>query len=461
MLNSLLIEIIINILTALASIFIVSNIFYIVLIYVSKKMLNKEVLNWPFLKFKTRPISLIVPAFNEEKNIINSINSFLNQNYENFEIIIVNDGSSDQTLKKVLSRFEFTEIEYRKDLFKLCKTKINKIYFNEKNNMILIDKKNGGKADSLNAGIDIAKYDYVCSVDADSILDPNAFNRVMIEFEKNPELLACGATIRVINGSIVKDGRIEKTGLPDSYIELCQLLEYNQSFLMGRLGWQFFNATMIISGAFGIFHKNSIKEINGFDKKSVGEDMDLIVRLHKYFSKKKGSKYSIGFVPDPLCWTEVPSNLKTLSNQRNRWQRGLLSSIFKGNNILFNTKKSFFSRFAIPYYLITEILSPIIEIISYILVLIGLIFNFINYKIVFLFFLISLMFSVILSLTSLLYEEKSFSKNITIKQLIYLFLGSIVMNIGYRQYIAYQRIRGVIDFYLQKQDWGKMDRKGF
>lgn len=459
--NSFWIELIINILLSIAAIFIVSNIFYITLIFASKKMLNRQKLSWPYNNFGFKPISLIVPAYNEEKNIVDSLKSFLNQKYSNFEIILINDGSKDKTLEKVLSLFEFEEIAFDQSQFQLCKSKINKIYHCASKKITIIDKENGGKADSLNAGIEFAKNEYICSVDADSILDPVAFNRIMLEFSVHPSLVACGATIRVANGVDVKDGKITKIKLPSTYMELCQLLEYTQSFFMGRLGWQLFDSTMIISGAFGVFKKQSLKEIGGFDRNSIGEDMDLIVRLHKHYLKKDKTEYSIGFIPDPLCWTEVPSDFKTLSNQRNRWQRGLLSSIFKGDKVLFNTRKSFFSRFAIPYYLITEILSPITEILSYLLILIGLLFGFISFKIIVLFFLIGLMFSTIISLTSLIYEERFFSKDMTLSQLFYLFMGALLMNTGYRQYMAVQRFKGVVDFYLQKQEWGKMDRKGF
>jgi len=457
--NSFLIELIINILLSITAIFIVSNIFYIILIFASKKMINRQKLSWPYNNFGFKPISLIVPAYNEEKNITESLKSFLNQKYSNFEIILINDGSTDKTLEKILSLFEFKEIEFDQSQFKFCQSKIKKIYYCANKKVRIIDKENSGKADSLNAGIDFAKNEYICSVDADSILDPVAFNRIMLEFSVHPSLVACGSTIGVVNGSEVKDGKITRTKLPSTYIELCQLLEYTQSFLMGRVGWQLFNSTMIISGAFGVFKKQALKEVGGFDRYSLGEDMDLTVRLHKHFLKKD-NEYSIGFIPDPLCWTEVPSDFKTLSNQRNRWQRGLLSSIFK-EKVLFNTRKSFFSRFVIPYYLTTEILSPIIEIISYLLILIGLFFGFISFKILVLFFLIGLMFSTIISLTSLIYEERFFSKDMTLSQLFYLFIGSIFMNIGYRQYMVVQRFKGIMDFYLQKQGWGKMNRKGF
>ena len=449
-----------NILLAIASIFIMSSAFYIILLFASNRMLKKERLNWPFLKYDHPPISLLVPAFNEEKDIREAVKSLLKQRYEKFEIIVINDGSTDKTLEYLMQSYQFEKIEVNKDQFKLCKSQIKAIYKCVNLPLYIIDKENSKKADSLNAGLDFSNYDYVCSVDADSILEPTAFSRVMQEFIINPEMIACGAAIRVINGTEINNGVIRHINLPKTYLEMCQLIEYTQTFFMGRIGWQYFDATMIISGAFGLFKKSAILEVNGFDKNSVGEDMDLVVRLHKHFSLNK-INYKIGFVPDPLCWTEVPSNFSTLANQRNRWQRGLLSSIFNKRPILFNTKKSNFSRLAIPYYVVTEVIGPIIEILSYILITAGIILGFLNWKIVLLFTIISILFSVVMSLAVFIHEEKLFTKKINIGQTLQLILGAVLMNIGYRQFIVWQRFKGFIDFCLHKDDWGKMDRSGF
>ena len=342
-------KLIVDTLLAIGSIFIASNVFYVFLVFSSYIVLKRNRPSWFWSKPIQRPISLIVPAYNEEKNILESIKSFLKQKYEKFEIIIVNDGSNDKTSEKILNAYSFVKLTVDTTKQKLCHTTIESMYFNQENNILLINKANGGKSDALNCGIDFSNHEFISCVDADSIIKETAFSIIMNEFNNQPNLMACGASIRVANGSSIKDGTVQKEGLSEKYVEVCQDLEYTRSFLMGRVGWELFNSTMIISGAFGVFKKHALLEIDGFDPESIGEDMDLIVRMHKHYLEKN-EDYKIGFIPDPLCWTEVPNNYKSLATQRNRWQRGLLSSILNGSRILISPDISFFSRFSIPYY---------------------------------------------------------------------------------------------------------------
>lgn len=452
-------KLIVDTLLAIGSIFIASNFFYIFLVFSSYIVLKRNRPSWFWSKPIQRPISLIVPAYNEEKNILESIKSFLKQKYEKFEIIIVNDGSVDKTSDKILSAYSFKQLDVDTTKQKLCHTKIESIYFNEENNILLINKANGGKSDALNCGIDFSNYEFISCVDADSIIKENAFATIMNEFSNQPNLMACGASIRVANGSLVKDGTVQKEGLSEKYVEVCQDLEYTRSFLMGRVGWELFNSTMIISGAFGIFKKHALLEIDGFDPESIGEDMDLIVRMHKHYLELN-QDYKIGFIPDPLCWTEVPNNYKSLATQRNRWQRGLLSSILNGSRVLISPDVSFFSRFSIPYYLITEIISPLLEVLSYALIILGLLIGIIDLRIVMLFFSVSILFSMVLSLMAILFEESNFRKKNNVSEAFIILLGALLENFGYRQFMAYQRLKGVIDFYRKKSGWGKIDRKG-
>ena len=457
-------KIIVDLLIAIGALFILSNLFYLLLIVSSYKVFKRNKSGWNFMSPVKKPISLIVPAYNEEKNILTSLESFMNLNYPLYEIILVNDGSKDKTLEKVLSKYSFEDITstYKKNEKKLSLTKIIKVYFNKELKLTLIDKENGGKSDALNAGIDFSQHEYFCSVDADSILHPEAFNTMMLEFNNDPKLIACGATIRVANGSKInqsKDSGFILENLPRKYIELCQYLEYTRSFMTGRVGWENFDSTMIISGAFGVFKKESVLSIDGFNIKSIGEDMDLIVRLHKYFLKEN-KEYKIGFIPDPLCWTEVPDNFESLSNQRNRWQRGLISSILTGDKILIKPGDNPLAKLTIPYYVLTEIFSPIIEIMSYILIALGVFIGIISIKIALLFFSVSILFSVMLTIVALLYEEKYYSKKLDRKSMLELILVSFLENLGYRQFMSYQRVKGILDHYRKRTDWGRIERHG-
>lgn len=454
-------EFIITSLMAIGAILILASLSYVFLMINSFRVFKRNRKGWNFISFKEKPITLVVPAYNEEKNILSSLKSFLSIEYSKYEIILVNDGSKDNTLKEVLTNYpQLKEVTVEHSKIKLTKSKINKIYSAPELNLIVIDKENGGKSDALNAGIDFSNYDYFCSVDADSVIDKNAFNRIIEEFNLNPDLIACGATIRVANGGRFKEGKIEKTSLPEKYVELCQELEYTRSFMMGRVGWEFFKSTMIISGAFGVFNKKAILEIDGFNVESIGEDMDLIVRLHKHCLNKKLS-YKIGFIPDPLCWTEVPDNYKSLSSQRNRWQRGLIASLLTDKKLLIHAdKNSTSSRFAVPYYILTEIFSPTLEIASYFLIAFGLLIGIISVKVVSLFFLVSVLFSMMISIIGLVYEEKFFSKKLSRLEMIQFVMVSFFENFGYRQFMTYQRLKGIIDFYRKKSGWGKIERKG-
>lgn len=452
-------KLVVDTLLAIGSIFIASNIFYIFLVLSSHIVLKRNRPSWFSSKPIQNPISLIVPAYNEEKNILESIKSFLKQKYSKFQIIIVNDGSKDDTSGKILSAYNFKELPVDNSKQKLSKTKIHSMFFCEEHNILLINKENGGKSDALNCGIDYSDYEYISCVDADSIIKENAFITMMTEFQNQESLIACGASIRVANGSLVKEGAVQKEGLSEKYIEVCQDLEYTRSFLMGRVGWDLFNSTMIISGAFGVFKKEALIEINGFDPNSIGEDMDLIVRMHKHYLDKN-EDYKIGFIPDPLCWTEVPNNFKSLGIQRNRWQRGLLSSILNGSRIFISPDSSFFSKFSIPYYLVTEIIAPILEVMSYLLIVLGLVIGIIDIRIVILFFVVSILFSMVLSLLAILFEESNYSKKNNSEEVLKVFVGALLENFGYRQFMAYQRFKGIIDFYQKKSGWGKIDRTG-
>lgn len=460
-------KLIVDLLMAIGALFILSNLFYLLLILSSYRVFKRNKSGWNFASPIQRPISLIVPAYNEEKTILTSLESFMRINYPKYEIILVNDGSKDNTLSKVLSKYSFEDItsSYDKSKIKLSKTEIKKVYQNKELHLTVIDKSNGGKSDALNTGIDFSQYEFFCSVDADSIVHPEAFNTIMAEFTNSDELIACGATIRVANGAKINNDSSDSKvkflleSLPIKYIELCQYLEYTRSFMTGRVGWEFFDSTMIISGAFGVFKKESVLEIDGFNVESIGEDMDLIVRLHKHFLKQN-QPYKIGFIPDPLCWTEVPDNYESLSNQRNRWQRGLISSILTGDKFLIKPGGNPLSKLTIPYYILTEMFSPIIEIMSYILISLGIFIGIISLKIALLFFFVSMLFSMMLTLVALIYEERYFSKKLDRHSILQLVLISFLENLGYRQFMAYQRIKGIFDYYRKKTDWGRIERHG-
>ena len=264
------------------------------------------------------PISVLAPAYNEEVTIVESVKSMLNMDYSNFEIIVINDGSKDSTLQTVIDAFNLHKISYPVRERVVTK-KIRGIYYNpDIPRLRLIDKENGGKSDALNAGINVSRYPYIVSLDADSLLESDALLRIAMAFMQNKYTVAVGGIIRVANGCKIENGKVLKVGLPKKIWALFQTIEYFRSFLVGRIGWNGFNSLLIISGAFGAFQKEAVLQVGGYTTGTVGEDMELVIKLHRYMRLKK-YKYQVTFLPDPICWTQVPEDLNILYRQRRRW----------------------------------------------------------------------------------------------------------------------------------------------
>ena len=269
------------------------------------------------------PISVIVPAYNESASIITSVKAMLQLEYPQYELIVVNDGSSDDTLHKLVDAFQMQPFPeaYRA---RVQSQPVKQVYRSTRaGNLRVIDKENGGsKADAVNAGINACRFPIVCVVDADSVLQPDSLRRVVRPFIEDPTTVAVGGTVRIANGCTVRQGFLEKVGLPRGFLALVQVVEYLRAFLFGRMGWSPINGLLIISGAFGVFHKETLIEVGGYNPKAVGEDMELVLRLHRYLKEKRRA-YRISYVPDPVCWTDAPESLSDLKGQRVRWQHDL------------------------------------------------------------------------------------------------------------------------------------------
>ena len=304
------------------------------------------------------PISLVVPAYNEATTIATSVRALLQLRYQHFEVIIVNDGSKDETLATLIREFEMTPFPeaYRVQI----KTKpVRGIYRSHKYpNLRVIDKENGGsKADASNAGINAARYPIFYCGDADSILDPGALEHVVRPFLEDPSTVACGGTVRIINGCKVRGGVLEEVGLPKNPLALVQVVEYLRAFLAGRLGWSAINGMLIVSGAFGVFHRDTVVEAGGYRHDAIGEDMELIVRLHRMLVKR-GQRYRVAFIPDPVCWTDAPEDVETLKKQRKRWQRGLAQCLWFNRELCFMRGSRAAGWLAFPFFLRVRAAEP-------------------------------------------------------------------------------------------------------
>ncbi|GFR36326.1 glycosyltransferase family 2 protein [Thermobrachium celere] len=406
------------------------------------------------------PISILVPAYNEEETIVDNIKSLISLNYPKFEVIVINDGSKDNTLNKVIEEFELKEVN-QPVRYRLKTNKIKGIYKNiDIPNLILVDKENGGKADALNAGINVSNYPIITSIDADSILESDSLVRVVMPFIENKKTVAVGGIVRIANGSVIKRGRVVNIGLPKSRIAMFQIVEYLRAFLTGRVGWDALNSLLIVSGAFGAFKKDAAIEVGGYAKNTIGEDMELVVKMHEYFLRNK-RPYRIKFVPDPVCWTQAPETLKDLRSQRRRWQIGLMDSLFKHKRMFLNPRYKQIGLIAVPYFWLFEMIGPIIEILGYIMIPLAYIFGLLNLKYFILFFAASILYGILLSLGAILLEEYTFNKYPTLKQLIKLSIYGILENFGYRQLTTLYRIEGIVKFRKMKHSWGKIKRRSF
>lgn len=455
---------------ALASIgyFFAVNTAYLFLLSASAWALSLQAKKRPLLNYLNQndsafapSVSILAPAYNEEATVVESVKSFLMLEYPSFEIIVINDGSKDNTLQRLIENFALEKINPIYDN-SLSSTEVRGAYQSQLHPQLkVIDKENGGKADALNIGIGFSRYDIFCAVDSDSLLEKDALSKVAAPFlDRSSEVIASGGTVRIANGSQVKFGRVDKVNLPKNFLVLMQIIEYTRAFLCGRIGWNVFNSTLVISGAFGLFSKKAVKAVGGYMPGCIGEDMELVIRLHRHYRAAK-KPYSIVFVPDPVCWTEAPSDISTLGKQRDRWQRGLADTLFRHRKMFLNPKYGFIGWVAFPYFLIVELLGPLIEVAAISLVIFSLFYSQMDHMLLISFFVASVLYGAILSVGSLIIEEIYFSKYDRIRHFLTLFASGIAESVLYRPLTTYWRLRGLFKYLKGDHTWGQMKRAGF
>ncbi|MDH4219150.1 MAG: glycosyltransferase [Candidatus Aminicenantes bacterium] len=417
----------------------------------------KEVFQMPLVK----PISIIAPAYNEEMGIIESVKSLLALEYPFYEVIVVNDGSTDHTLEKLKKTFG---LKKSKRVFrKTIETKpIKGIYISPSDpKLVVVDKVNGKKADAMNAGLNVSRYPLFCGIDSDSILEKNALLKMARPFLEDPEkTVGAGGIVRLSNGCKVKFGQIVEVGLPRNALARFQILEYLRAFLGGRIGLSMLKSILIISGAFGLFRKDIALQCGGYRTATIGEDMDLVVRIRKYLHESK-IPFVFRFIPDPICWTEAPETLKGLANQRNRWHRGLIESLLHSKKMIFNPRYGITGLFAMPFYVIFEMLGPLIEVAGYVIFSVYVLLGQFNQTFAVLFFLLAVVLGILLSLLAILLEEYSARRYPRLMDIIIIVAFGLLENIVYRQYLAVIRAMAFLDIAKGKKEWGETKKKGF
>ncbi|MCH8013037.1 MAG: glycosyltransferase family 2 protein [Candidatus Marinimicrobia bacterium] len=449
------------------SYFLIINCIYIIITILSfsaiRKYMKAQIVVQHKQLFRTSfymPISVISPAYNEEPTIIQSVKSLLQLHYPEFEIVIVNDGSKDGTLNVLIKHYRLIKINKEPSSNLPCEPIMSVYYSQDYPNLTVIDKKNGGKADALNSGINFAKYPLVAPIDADSLLESKVLLNMVRPFIEDRRTIAVGGIIRVVNGCKVQSGEVVDINLPSSFLARFQVVEYLRAFLFGRVGWDAIHSLLVISGAFGIFKKKAVVECGGYRHDTIGEDMELVVRMHRIYIEKK-IPYRITFLPEPVCWTEVPESTKVLSKQRIRWQKGLMDSMLFHKKMLFNPKYKSIGLIAMPFFFFFEMLSPVIELSGYIIFVFSWIFGIINFSFAILFLSASIVLGIVLSVGSLALEELSFRRYPKYSHIFNLFIFSVLENFGYRQLHTLWRLQGMIEYVRGEKKWGEMVRKGF
>ena len=407
------------------------------------------------------PIAILAPAFNEAATIENSTRSLLALEYSDFEVVVINDGSRDATFNVLREAFALEPVE-RDYEAALAHAPIRAVYRSATHGrLIVIDKENGGKADALNAGLNLALAPIVCSVDADSVLESDALIRSVQPFIEDPErVVAVGGTVRVANGCVIENGKIVDVGVPRNFWARLQAVEYLRSFLLARLAWSRVGAPTIVSGAFGLFRRSVVMEVGGYAHGTVGEDMELVVRLHRHFHER-GEPYRIEYVPEPVCWTEAPETLSALARQRSRWHRGALETFFRHRKMLFNPRYGRAGFVGLGQVLLFDVVGPVLELAGYVLMPLMWGLGVLAWDYFFAYLAVTFALGVAISVGALAIEEAELHRFPKVGDLIALSFAAVVENFGYRQLNSLWRLQGGWQWIRGVSAWGEMTRKGF
>jgi cellulose synthase/poly-beta-1,6-N-acetylglucosamine synthase-like glycosyltransferase len=337
---------------------------------------------------------------------------------------------------------------------------IHQIYKSSKySNLTVIDKTNGGKSSALNTGIYFSKFSFFCAIDADTIIMKDALIKSIQPFINDPNTIAVGGILRVGNGQINSQGELSEKHMNFDLLPLLQTIEYERDFKLGRLGWFAIQSTILVSGAFGVFNKEAVKAVGGYNDASIGEDLELLMRIHNIFGKAK-DEYKVVFLPEETCWTETPATYSVLYNQRNRWHRGLMDSFSINKDILLNPEYGLVGMISVPYYFFVEVYGPIIKFLNYFIIFFALLTGIISLQIFIPIIIISFLFRIMMNLSTILLDNLYFNEKPKFINFLFLAFASMVDGVGYKQFVSISTFFGFIDYFKKKKGWGKMERKG-
>lgn len=406
-------------------------------------------------------VSLIVPAYNEGLTIADTVHALLALDYADYEIVVVNDGSPDDTLDVLRRTFGLVEAPVAFAL-PLQTSPLRGIFRSvDVPRLVVIDKDNGGaKADASNAGINAASGDLVVVIDADTVLQPNALSLTVLPFLENPDTVAVGANVGIVNGCRIENGRVVDVALPRSWLARFQVLEYMRAFLVFRMACTWWNAVPILSGAYGLFRRDTLIAVNGFDRTAIGEDFDLTLRIHQHY-RERGLPYHVGFTPVPICWTQAPEDRMSLKSQRWRWRRGLLQTLWRRRHMVGNPRFGAIGLFSLPYMAVYEGLAPLLEAGSYVAGVILLLNGVLTWRHFELALAAAIVYGMAVSLAAVVLSDLSTKSYMRRSDTAILFATTALENLGYRQFNLWASCVGTIQAITGRRGWGTMKRQAF
>ncbi|WP_245652291.1 glycosyltransferase family 2 protein [Rufibacter tibetensis] len=409
-------------------------------------------------------VSILAPAYNEGANIIENVRSLLNIYYNHLELIVINDGSKDNSMEKLISAYQLEPVQITYNQ-RLSTKKVKAIYKSTNpvySKLLVIDKENGGKADALNTGINLASNQYLVCIDVDCILEQDALLKLVKPFmdTSDQKVIATGGVVRIANSCLFENGKLVEVNLPKQFLPRVQALEYIRAFLLGRMAWSRLNGLLLISGAFGAFDRKIAIEAGGYDHSTVGEDMELVVRMRRYMADRK-IPYKVTFIPDPLCWTEAPASYKILGRQRNRWMRGTIETLKMHRALFFNPKYGLLGLMSYPYWFFFEFLAPVVEFIGLVIFVILALNGMINWPFFLAMTAFILLFGWLFSIFAILMEVATFNQYKKKGEVANLILTALIEPFFFHPFVVWSSIRGIVDFLRKRNSWGEMTRQGF
>lgn len=408
--------------------------------------------------------SLIAPAYNEGLTIVDNVRSLLSLYYHNLEIIIVNDGSKDDSITKLIAAYDLERVSFF--VQGTIETKPVKGIYKSKNpafkKLLVVDKENGGKADALNVGINVSSGEYMVCIDVDCILEQDAILKLAKPFleQTDKRLIACGGVIRLANNCKIENGKVVSVNLPKSRLGRAQALEYIRAFVLGRMAWSRASGLILISGAFGAFDREIVLKCGGYDTATVGEDMELVVRMRRFMEEAK-EPYEVVNIPEPLCWTEVPESKDILSRQRNRWMRGTMETLWKHRKLMFNPKYGKLGMVSLPYWFLFEFLGPLVEFSGYVVFLIFLLLGIVNWPFFFVLFALVISTGILYSVYAVLVDLVGRQVYTKRKDFLTLIATAVAEPFYFHPLTVKAGVSGFIDYFKKSHSWGEMTRQGF